>query len=109
MAGVNNLTVSKARTDPLAALSPVPFTIVQNNPQALRQTGSERHEMYEDSGGAGNEAKAILDPLGITALIGRGDTDTNITYLGLFNTNATLVYIYPNNAGTGLIVTTVKP
>jgi len=74
-----------------------------------RQTASARHEMYEDSGGAGGETKIILDPLGVTAVIGRGDTDLDITYIQLFNANATPCYIYPNGAGNGIIVTTVKP
>jgi hypothetical protein len=85
------------------------LTTVINNPAALRQTGSLRHEMYEDSGGAGGEAKAILDENGIVALFGRGDLDKNVTYIALYNTNNILHYAYINAGGNGWIVTTVKP
>lgn len=119
MAGANNLTVSRARTDPITHNPATALTVdnvtggvvtagTAGSVQA-KQTASARHEMYEDDGGAGGETKIILDPLGITSIIGRGDTDLDITYIALFNANGTLVYIYPNNAGTGLIVTTVKP
>ena len=118
MAG-NNLTISQARTDPITHNPATALTVDQvtggvvtagtaGSVQA-RQTASARHEMYEDSGGAGGETKIILDPLGVTAVIGRGDTDLDITYIQLFNANATPCYIYPNGAGNGIIVTTVKP
>ncbi len=40
---------------------------------------------------------------------GRGVTDTEITYIALRNSNGTKCYLYPNAAGTGITVTTVKP
>ena len=41
--------------------------------------------------------------------IGQGDTNTNITYIALRNANGTLVYIYPNSTGDGIIASTTKP
>lgn len=85
------------------------LTVVQNNPSQAVQTGSLRHEMYEDSGGAGGNAKAILDETGIVAQFGRGATDPIITYMVLTNTNHQTCYIYPNAAGTGIIVSLTRP
>jgi hypothetical protein len=41
--------------------------------------------------------------------IGQGDTDTDISYIALRNASGTLCYIYPDSAGTGIVVTTTKP
>ena len=89
-----------------------PLTIVTNFPAAARITGVARHEMKEDSGGPNGEAKVIIDDFdgnNIVAIIGRGETDQNITYIALYNTNGVLSYCYPNAAGTGIIVTPTKP
>jgi hypothetical protein len=45
----------------------------------------------------------------VDAELGRGTTDTDITYLGLRNANGTKCYIYPNAAGNGIVVTTIQP
>jgi hypothetical protein len=45
----------------------------------------------------------------VDAELGRGTTDTDITYLGLRNANGTKCYIYPNAAGNGIVVSTEKP
>jgi hypothetical protein len=45
----------------------------------------------------------------VDAEMGRGTTDPDITYLGLRNANGTKCYIYPNAAGNGIVVSTVKP
>lgn len=86
-----------------------PLTVVQNNPVAAIQTGVNRHEMQEDSGGAQTEAKWIVDEFGRIVGFGRGVLDTNVTYMVLLNTNNALCYVYPNAAGNGLIVQTTKP
>ena len=41
--------------------------------------------------------------------LGRGTTDTSVTFLKLYNTGATAVYVYPNSGGTGVTVTTTAP
>ena len=41
--------------------------------------------------------------------LGRGDTDTDITYIKLKNEEGEDVYIYPNEDGDGLEITTIKP
>lgn len=41
--------------------------------------------------------------------IGRGATDTDITYIALRNASGTKVYIYPDAAGTAVTVSTTKP
>jgi hypothetical protein len=45
---------------------------------------------------------------GVTAEIGRGTTDTDITYLSLRSANGTLYYLYPDDSGA-LILSTTKP
>lgn len=41
--------------------------------------------------------------------LGRGATDTDISYLALRNAGGTLCYVYPDSTGTAIVVTTVKP
>ena len=41
--------------------------------------------------------------------IGQGDSDTDITYIALRNSNGTLIYIYPDAAGTAVTVSASKP
>jgi hypothetical protein len=45
----------------------------------------------------------------VDAELGRGVSDTDITYLALRNANGTKCYIYPNAAGNGIVVSTTKP
>jgi hypothetical protein len=45
----------------------------------------------------------------VDAELGRGGSDTDITYLALRNANGTKCYIYPNAAGNGIVVSTTKP
>jgi hypothetical protein len=87
------------------------FTIVENNPSAKRNTGVGRHEMKEIAAGNNGEMKFGSDDFGdgIVYLFGRGETDKNITYVALKNTGGTLCFIYPNAAGTGIVVTPTKP
>lgn len=54
-------------------------------------------------------AERIIFADGVDAEIGRGATDTDITYLALRNASGTKVYISPNAAGTGVDVSTTKP
>lgn len=90
-------------------MSANPLTVVSNDPTAARKTGAGRHEMKELSGGNNNEMKAFFDDVGLVFLIGRGETDENVTYFAQYNTNGTLIYSYPNAAGNALITTAVKP
>lgn len=46
---------------------------------------------------------------GVDAEVGRGTTDPDITYMALRNANGTKCYIYPDAAGTGIVVSTTKP
>jgi len=87
------------------------FTIVQNDPSAAKLTGASRHGMKEASGGNNGEQEVFTDDFGdrIVAVVGRGETDRNITYIALKNTSSVLCYIYPNAAGTGIIVTPTLP
>lgn len=86
-----------------------PLTVVTLNPVQAINTGVNRHEMQEDSGGAQTEAKWITDENGRIVGFGRGVLDPNVTYMVLLNTNNQLCYIFPNAAGNGIIVSTVKP
>ena len=85
------------------------FTIVSNDARATRQTGVARHEMQEAQAGAQTDDKVFDDEVGFVFAFGRGVNDSNVTYLALQNTNLQKVYVYPNAAGNGVVVTTVKP
>ena len=85
------------------------FTIVTNDPLAARITGVARREMQEAQAGADESMKIGLDEKGIVFEFGRGVSDTNVTFIALKNTNEDTVYIYPNAAGKGVVVTTTKP
>lgn len=83
-----------------------PVTISTSDTSAAKLTGVARHEQSEASSG---ETKVFLDTLGVVAIVGRGETDPNLTYVAMKNTSGTLVYAYPNAAGNGLQFSTVKP
>ena len=85
------------------------YTVVSNDTRATRLTGVNRHEMQEAQAGADADNKVIEDEFGGAFATGRGATDPNITYISLYNTNNVLCYIYPNAAGTGIIVSATKP
>lgn len=40
---------------------------------------------------------------------GRGATDTDITFVALRNSAGTLCYVYPDTAGTAIVVSATKP
>lgn len=83
--------------------------LTRTNPNLHKaQTGSLRHEDAQGLG-KGGDAKVVSDALGVVGYLGRGVTDTSITYLALFNTNGAKVYIYPNAAGNGVTVSTTQP
>lgn len=82
------------------------ITRVLNDDRATAVTAASRHES-NDMGSA--VFKTGFDARGLVVEIGRGTTDPNKTYLALFNTNGTKCYLYPNDAGDGLVVDTVKP
>ncbi len=86
-----------------------PFTVVSNDPRATRITTAERHEMAEMGVLSGGDVKSGEDERGEVWAEGRGVNDLNITYLKLYNTNGTACYIYPNAAGTGIIVSPTQP
>lgn len=77
-----------------------------NDTRAPLLTGGARHEMREIGA---EETKVYVDALGVVAVIGRGETDVNVTYVALKNTNGDTVYAYPNAAGNGWQLSTVKP
>jgi len=85
------------------------YTVVTNDPRTTRLTGVNRHEMQEAQAGAKTDDKVVEDELGGVFATGRGVLDKNVTYIQLYNTSGTKVYIYPNAAGNGLVVSTVKP
>lgn len=86
-----------------------PLSVVTLDKRALRVTGMARHEMQEAQAGAGTFDKIIEDEFGLVTAMGRGTLDRNVTYITLQNTNNQRVFIYPNAAGNGLVVTTVAP
>lgn len=86
-----------------------PLTVVSLDPRATRLTGVARHEMQEAQAGAQADDKVIDDEFGGVFATGRGVTNPLITYVALYNTNSVKCYIYPNAAGDGVIVSTVKP
>lgn len=43
------------------------------------------------------------------AAVGRGTTDTDITFLKLYDSNGLATYIYPTTGGTSVTVTTTIP
>lgn len=86
-----------------------PLTVVSNDPRTTRLTGVNRHEMQEAQAGANTDAKVVEDEVDGVWATGRGVNDPNVTYISLYNTNNTRIFIYPNAAGNGLIVTSVKP
>jgi hypothetical protein len=57
---------------------------------------------------SGQEFKATWDT-NVDARLGRGSSDTDITYIALRNANGTIVYLYPNSSGNGLNVSTTIP
>lgn len=57
----------------------------------------------------GSESSLGMDALGIRNGVGRASVDQDITYLLLMNENGTPVYIYPNAAADGIVVTSVRP
>ena len=85
------------------------YTVVTNDSRATRVTGTARHEMQEAQGNTTGEVKVLFDETGLVYIVGRGESDTNITYTALYNTANVLCYTYPNAAGNGLVTTTVKP
>jgi len=77
-------------------------------------TGSANESFYvRTSLGVGSDApteKVYVEwATGVDAEMGRGTSDPDITYLALRNANGTRCYIYPDAAGTGIVVTTTHP
>lgn len=63
----------------------------------------------EENGSDNIQTKNFFDKLGEVCEIGRGETDTDITYIALRNASGTKVYIHPDAAGTAITVTPTKP
>lgn len=53
--------------------------------------------------------KRIFDKLGLLFEIGRGETDTDITYLKMFNADGEACYVYPNADQNDITVSATKP
>lgn len=86
--------------------TPGGYTVSSGDPVA---TNSGKAGGTEDAAESKEETKRFFDVLGQVCEIGRGETDTDITYIALRNDSGTRCFIYPNAAGNGVIVTTVKP
>lgn len=82
------------------------LTIHANDPRA-GYVGTSVQTRANDAGKKVTER--LLDQAGRVYEIGRGESDPRITYLALFNTNGTITYLYPDAAGTALVVTPTKP
>jgi hypothetical protein len=82
------------------------LTRVLNDPRATavcsggRDSGHEMTKKVLDS---------RVDAKGQVIEIGRGVTDTDITYIALYNSTGVKTYIYPDAAGTAITVTPTKP
>lgn len=108
--------------DDIAILTDIVY-FSKNKQEAIRRVhgiyGAVIHSNNEDmffsrgSVGIGTpnpvERLQVVWDTGVDAELGRGVTDVNISYLALRNTNGVKCYIYPDAAGTGLVVTTTKP
>lgn len=82
------------------------ITRVLNDERATRVSDASRHEMNEMSS---KVLESKYDTKGLVFAVGRGETDTKKTYIELKNTNGTSCFLYPNDAGDGVVVSTVKP
>lgn len=82
------------------------LTRVLNDPRATAVSSGGRDRGHE-MGKA--KLESLTDAKGPVAEIGRGTTDTSITYVALYNTNGTKCYLHPNAAGDGIVVTSVIP
>jgi len=82
------------------------LTVSTNDSVATRACRSgEVSQVQMDS----KECRLWADDKGHVATVGRGESDVGITYLSLRNTNGTEIFVYPNAAGNGVIVTSTKP
>lgn len=54
-------------------------------------------------------AKEFFDKSGLVLEIGRGTTDTDITYIALKDSNGDTAYIYPTTGGATATVSQTKP
>lgn len=63
-----------------------------------------------ESNDAGSKVlKRFLDQKGRVCEVGRGELNTKITYISLFNENGTQCYLYPDATGANPVCTPVKP
>lgn len=69
------------------------FQLEADNPSASTSTGTVK----------------VTFASGVDAILGRGTTDTDITFIALRNANGVLAYIYPNSTPDGVTVSTTKP
>lgn len=56
-----------------------------------------------------NEELTVIFADGVDVGFGRGDTDTDITFIALRNADGTKAYVYPNATPDGVTVSTTKP
>lgn len=61
--------------------------------------------------GGGSETKEVIIEFapGVFVGVGRGVTDTDITYLAMKNADGELCYVYPNAAQNDITVSATKP
>lgn len=77
-----------------------------NDPRATAVSSGGRDRGHEMTS---KVLEQLGDAKGAVYALGRGESDTKVTYIKLFNTGGTACYLYPNAAGNGLIVSTAKP
>lgn len=82
------------------------LSVTENDPRLRLLTSAAG---TEEAAMADTVSKVFGDKRGVAARIVRGSGDTDITALVLKNEDGTEVYVYPNAAGNGLIVTTTAP
>lgn len=63
----------------------------------------------EDNAMDNLQTKNFFDKLGEVAEIGRGVTDTDITYVALRDSVGTKAFVYPTTGGAAITVSTTKP
>lgn len=63
----------------------------------------------EASGASESQHLTIRWADGVEAELGRGTTDTDVTYIALHNETGQKVYIHPNAPANGVTASTIKP
>ena len=74
-----------------------------------KQQDEDGNQVFLADGGGSEEAETIVEFAdGVTAAIGRGSTDTDITYIRLNRADGSDIYLYVSS-GTTITASTTKP